>query len=85
MLSREDGTSKTEHMKKIMGRFSVKPGEILFIEDMFESAKKTNAMGVKAVLVSWGYSNQAQRDKAKKMGIPIIKNDKVFEQIEGLL
>ena len=85
ITGREMGIEKTEQIQKVREKFSLKPEEILFIEDMFESVYKVQQMGVKSALVSWGYSNEKQKEEAKKLGITIIKELDVEEQIERLI
>lgn len=85
IISKELSADKAKQMNYISKNFNIPLNKILFIEDMVQNALSTKSIGVNVAVVAWGYSDQRQRAIIRKSGIPVIENDKIYEQIMGII
>jgi phosphoglycolate phosphatase-like HAD superfamily hydrolase len=85
IITKEFSVKKTEHIKRILKYFRIEKGELLFVEDMTENAKSVRDLGVNVALADWGYSSERQKEEAKELGIPIIRNESIIEDMEKIL
>ncbi len=80
ILPKEFSMDKKDHMKFISKKFGAHLDEIVFIEDNLGQLLNIKGLGVKMVMVDWGYSTKQQRDKAKSLGIKVVTKKK-FEEV----
>lgn len=84
IIPKEFSMDKRDHMKFISDKFGVQCNEIVFIEDNLEQLLRVRELGVKLVLVDWGYNTEKQRKEAKKLGMKVagVNNfEKVVQEI----
>ncbi len=84
ITGRELAHDKLTQLKILSKNLNIKPEEIFFIEDMLQNLKPCLDIGCKGALVSWGYSNKAQQEEAKKLGIFVLKPQDLIKQIPGI-
>lgn len=85
IVSKEDNPNKTEQMKIISEISGTGFKDIIFIEDNFENLMEASKLGIKPVLVEWGYNTPNQRKEAKKLGIPVLTKGNFEEQLTKII
>lgn len=80
ILPKEFSMDKRDHMKFIADKFGVSLNDIVFVEDNLEQLLRVKELGVKLVLVDWGYNTSEQRKDAKKQGVKVVSVSN-FEKI----
>ncbi len=73
ILSRDFSKKKNEQLHEIMRRSGFPPHKVLLIEDSLEQILNARKLGIKTMMVPWGYSNRSQVKEAKRKKVPIIK------------
>ena len=80
ILSKEFSMDKKDCMRFISNKFNVTLDKIIFVEDNLEQLMNVSELGVKFIMVSWGYSSQEQRKDAQDMGI-LVADQENFETL----
>jgi hypothetical protein len=80
IFSREISENKVEQIKNIVEKFSVKPEEIFFVDDMPEQLVDVKNINVKVGLSGWGYNNDQQKQEIRDLGIPVLEKPEDIEK-----
>ena len=72
IVSREFSTDKLDQMRHIIRQYQARPEDILYIEDLYEWLKYVGKLGVRLVLVSWGYGRAKDFEEERKAGVAVV-------------
>ncbi len=73
ILAKEFSKDKKDQLREIARIAGVEPRQIVLVEDAVKQIRDVRQIGVKGVLVRWGYSTKGQRKVARKKGVPQIR------------
>lgn len=76
IYAKEISADKKVHLTQISEKTGVPLKKIVFVEDMPEQIRAVKQLGVRGILVPWGYSTKAQRTAARKQKIPLLGTGK---------
>ncbi len=85
VISREISEDKAEQMRHICKKVGCRPSDILFLDDSIENLKAVRKIGTKTAMASWGFVLPEQITEAKRIGIPVIKQNGFGKRIRKLL
>ncbi len=83
VLDKDTGVDKSAHMRVLIRRLDVEPGDVTFVDDKVNHLERVATVGVRPVLAAWGFNGSRERRRARELGFSVATLDTAENTLFG--
>ena len=82
---KELGVDKGEQIRDLCRQRNCAASDVFFVDDLVENLEQVAPTGARCALAAWGYNTPAERERARKEGLPVLEVYSFARDVRELL